>query len=190
VRWLENSQIGCATWYEFAEALLRGRWRRIETGTSGAGPGPGFGFEGQADGDGIELDVGSNAIEFDGSADPVVKGFIVPEVFLLRAQDGIRFAGGDRFEAIHYARDGDVRIHKKVDMIGHDDKGMQGVEMEFPFTDMNCIHDTGGDARILKPKRARGGIVQQRVHEFEFSTWRKLWKRTVWWHSQSGCAYS
>ena len=105
-----TARIGCAT---KASSL----W-------GGAGPGPYFGFGGQVSGDWVALDVSSNAIEFDGSADPVVERFILPKGFAGAAEDGICFASGDAFEAIHEARYGNMRRDQQMDVVGHDDKSV------------------------------------------------------------------
>src|ERR1700730_3210464 len=52
-----------------------------------AGPGPGLGLSGQAGLDGIVLNVGADGVELFGRADPMVEGFVLPEMLLLQGED-------------------------------------------------------------------------------------------------------
>src|ERR1700676_948734 len=63
--------------------------RRIDSVEDGgaAGPGPVLGMSGQACLDGIVLDVGADGVELFGRADPMVEGFVLPEMFLLQGED-------------------------------------------------------------------------------------------------------
>jgi hypothetical protein len=52
-----------------------------------AGPGPVLGMSGQPCLDRIVLDVGADGVELFGRADPMVEGFVLPEMCLLRGED-------------------------------------------------------------------------------------------------------
>lgn len=95
----------------------------------GTGPGPVFGASGQARGDGVVFNVGADAVELGGIADPVVEGFVLPEVLAGAMEDGVGVAGGYTFQAVGYAGDGNFRSDQNVDVVGHDYVGVKGVEV-------------------------------------------------------------
>lgn len=95
----------------------------------GAGPGPGLGICGQAGGDGVGLNVGADAIELSWAADPMVKGFVLPEMLACAMQNGVGIARGYAFESVCNRGERDFGSDQQVDVIGHDDKSVQIVEI-------------------------------------------------------------
>ncbi len=83
-----TARSGCATRTSVTN------FRRAGGDLGGAGPGPILGSRGEAGGDWIVLNVGSEAIEFRGSAHPVIEGFVLPKMFSLASKNAICVSGG------------------------------------------------------------------------------------------------
>ena len=140
--------IGCATGYWIV---------------AGAGPGPILGTRSQACGDGIHFNVGADPVELLGRANPVIEGFVLPEMLALAAENGIDVAGGDALQAVHDSRNQCFRRDQQVDVIWHHSKSMEIIEIQCACTFVDSVDDGQCDLWIVQSQRAGCGLIQDCV---------------------------
>lgn len=117
--------------------------------------------------DRIELNVGPYVLELMGAPDPMIKGFILPEVFSSATKDAVGVARAHAFNSIGNLRDGSLRTDEQVDMVRHNHKSVKGVVVQRELSTMNGLQDGSSDARVLQPMRTGAAFVQEIVYELE-----------------------
>ncbi len=139
-------------------------------GPRGAGPQPIFRSIGEPGRNGIAFDVDSDAIEFGGSAHPVVKGLVLPKRSSRAAKDAIGVPRGYTFQSICDAPYGNSGSDQQVYVVGHDYEGLQSVMSQDTFASIYSVNHAAGDAGIFEPEWAFRGLVQDGVQNFEPSS--------------------
>ena len=82
----------------------------------------------------------------------MVKGFVLPEMFSLVPKNAVCVSSGYTLQAIHDAADGDGRRDQQVDMVGHDQEGVESVLAKDGLTSIYGSDDADGDTRIFEPE--------------------------------------
>jgi hypothetical protein len=154
---------------------------------AGAGPTPVFGPGHEICAYGIPFDVVADALEFGRVSDPMIEGLVLPKGFADAVEDGVCLSSRNAFQAIHEARNGGMRSDEQMNVVRHDHEGVEGVEAQFSFAEIDAVHDTPGNTGILQPKRACGGLVQKTVRQFEFLARRVPGKEGFCGTANPGC---
>lgn len=148
----------------------------------GAGPFPELGAGGEAGGYGVPFDIAADALEFVGIADPVVEGFVLPDGFSGAAEAGVDVSRGDALESGGDFGERRVRSEEDVDVVGHDDVGVQVIAAQLGAT-KDGIFGVVCEFAIGEPDGALLGGVQAAVQlkeGFVEGVLGFLWPRTVW----------
>jgi hypothetical protein len=133
---------------------------------AGAGPFPIFWFGCEPGANGIPFDVVADALEFSGVPEPMIESLILPEGFANAIQGCIGVAGGYAFQDACDFGERDVRLKQHVDMIGHDDVGVQNVAAKLSAA-KDGPFGGGSYLRIRQPERSDAALVQSRIQELE-----------------------
>ena len=88
---------------------------------------------------------------------------VLPEWFTGPSQEGVRSPCRKAFDRLGDPGHGNSRLDNCVDVIGHDAKRNQEVQLELLLAKSKSIDHTLRDGRLPKPLRAGGGAVQLTV---------------------------
>ena len=116
-----------------------------------AGPAKKFGSRNQAGSYGILLNVTGDSAEFCAVPDPTVPGFLLPEGLAGAAQDSIGLASGRAFEPAGDFGQGHLGRQEQVDVVGHEDPGVQVIKCAFGFSVQRLFGYHLGDPWIGQP---------------------------------------
>jgi hypothetical protein len=111
----------------------------------------------------ILFDVARDLVEFGGVANPAIPGFLSPERLARKSKNPVGFVSGRALQPAGDFWQGYMRRDQQVDVIRHDDPGMQFVKTPGCSPDCHCFSDDGGDPHVSKPARPRLGAVQHSV---------------------------
>lgn len=126
---------------------------------AGAGPIPVFGPGHETCAYGVPLDVVADALELSGVSDPVVEGLVLPKGFADAVQRVVGIAGGHSFHDACNFREGDARLQEDVNVVGHDDKGVQFVAAKLGAA-QDGVFGVVGKFGVSEPSRAEASGVQ------------------------------
>ena len=79
----------------------------------------------------------------------MVEGFILPEVLAGAVENSVGVAGGYSFQAIGYAGERDGGGDQQMDVVGHDHKGVEGIEIQILCSEMDGGRYAAGDDGIF-----------------------------------------
>jgi len=132
-----------------------------------AGPRPVLGACGEPCLHGIPFDVLADAFEFGGVSDPMIEAFVLPEGFAGPAQGGVCIARRDALHDVGDLGQWHAGLQQDMDVVGHDDVGVQDVPPEFGAT-FDGIFRIVRNLRVAEPARPGGSGVQVAVECQEF----------------------
>src|SRR2546427_1884873 len=100
----------------------------------------------------------TDALEFCGIPNPMIKGFVLPKRLACTAEPGVYVASRDSLQGARNFAEGRVWVEKNVDVVGHYDIGVQLVA-----TKLGSMHDrifgVSGELRAGQPERTPLGRV-------------------------------
>jgi len=117
----------------------------------------------QASSDRVAFDIQPNAIKLDAISDPMIEGFILPEMFPGSPEDLVSLASGNAFETIRNPFDRNRRIEKSMHVVGHDGERPKRVLMQFALASIERRNHAAGNAWLFQPKRPRASFVQSPI---------------------------
>jgi len=135
-----------------------------------ARPTPEFDAIDEAGGHRILLDISDDFVELSGIANPAVPGFLSPEGLSRESKNLVGFVArgalqpaGDRWKR-YLGRD------QEMDVVWHDNPGVQFVEPTECFACFNGLGDQRSDAYIAEPARSRCVAIKNSIRSRECMT--------------------
>ena len=125
-----------------------GNRRGTQEFSAGTRPLPVFRFDHEFSADGVRFDVEADALEFSGVSDPVVEGLVLPKRLADAVQGRVGVPRGYSFHNPRDFREGQTRLQQDMNMVGHDDIGVQFIAAKFSATqDGVCLLYTSPSPR-------------------------------------------
>src|SRR5258708_5830656 len=111
----------------------------------------------------IPLDILNNSPKLIPVANPMIVGLILPESCTGQPKQHIGSPCGSPLQPAHNLGERVPRRHDDVHMVGHDDPGMQLVELSDRLSIEQSIFHDFCDAGLAQPARTFAGAVQLRI---------------------------
>jgi hypothetical protein len=111
----------------------------------------------------IEFDIAGDSIEFGGASYEAIEGFIAPEGSAGSFENPVCCSGCGAFEPSCDFGEFYEGCQQRVDVVGHDYPGVQGVEMAVGFASLKGFGYHVGDLRIGQPSGSMRSTVEGSV---------------------------
>ncbi len=135
---------------------------RASAPPAGARPNVIFRLRRQARLDRVQFDVSANSFESIPVFDSAIEVFLLPERLTSSAEESVRVSCSGTFDSAHEIRKRDRRSPKNVDVIGHQNPGVDCAESA--FCDLQeLIANQGGDLGLAKEGRSGTSLIHEPV---------------------------
>ncbi len=115
----------------------------------------------------------TDALEFGGVPHPVIERFVLPEGFSCATHGAIRIARRDPLDDARDFGKGETWVQENVDVVGHDDVGVQDEAAEIG-TAPDGVFGVVGKLGVGQPERTKTGGVESGIEYPESLTRRSI----------------